>query len=686
MAMNFKRTEISDIIDRVGPQLGERFLYDSELSGRVTISVPRRVTRDEAWQLLHAALGMQGLGAFPMPGGGYKVLPLDAAGGATPWSASPSPTGEDRVVTLVSVDDVPASELLGVLRPILERTTVAVALPSNDGIILATSQRRLAGLASLIHALDERGHAELRLRRLDERAVGQVLEVFEARFPRRRPAYSRVQAWADERTNTLIYRAPVALHETIEALFDELERPVPSVGEIAVLRVEHVDAEEIAQQLRMLAEGESRTGSAGASQGASEALQARSSRIAGREFTVVADPPTSSLVVRASPSIIDLVREVVDKLDRPPRQIAVEILVQEWIYEKNTTLSIGGVTAIGDVTGDFVTLQSLPGGAFDTLPVPAAFAVQVTNLPHQIQMIADESEVQALTIMQPHLILLSGEEDLLFSGNNIPVPRAPSSPESVLSGNTLTQTTVIERYDIGVELLVRATIGEGHTARLDLTVNLENLRSSLAGDPAEVGPTFTTREVETTVDLLPNQALVIAGDTEGFNRETRVGVPFLMDIPFLGALFSATVRERREARIIIAAQAFALPDAASLAAYRLEREIAFEQARSERLLLSPSSGAAFTVRVTRGPSEERALALARAIETVAHPARVLRRESDTGPLFDVYLLGFDSYLTAADRAFALSGGGRHPRVIPLATLGRDGREAPASRAPDDSLR
>ena len=516
--------------------------------------------------------------------------------------------------------------------------------------------------------------------------MSQVLEVFEARFPRRRPAYSRVQAWADGRTNTLIYRAPVGLHATIEALLDELERPIPSAGEIAVLRVEHVDAEEIAQQLQMLAEGPSNTGSGGGAPPPSEAMQARTSQIAGREFTVVADPPTSSLIVRASPPVIDLVREVVDKLDRPPRQIAVEILVQEWIYEKNTTLSIGGVTAIGDAAGDFFTLQSLPGGAFDTLPVPAAFAVQVTNLPHQIQMIADESEVQALTIMQPHLILLSGEEDLLFSGNNGPVPRAPSSPESVLSGNTLTQTTVVERYDIGVELLVRATVGEGHTARLDLTVNLENLRSSLAGDPTEVGPTFTTREVETTVDLLPNQALVIAGDTEGFERETRTGIPFLMDIPFLGVLFSATAREQREARIIIAAQAFALPDAASLAAYSIEREIAFEQARGERLLLSPSSGAAFTVRVTRGPSEERALALARAIETPAHPARVLRRESDNGPLFDLYLLGFDSYLSAADRAFALSGAGRRPRVIPLATLGRNGRDVPKAGAPDDGLR
>ena len=65
---------------------------------------------------------------------------------------------------------------------------------------------------------------------------------------------------------------------------------------------------------------------------ASEAEQAQLSRLAGRDLTVVADPPTASLVIRASPYVIDIVREVVALLDRRPRQIAIEVLVQEWLY------------------------------------------------------------------------------------------------------------------------------------------------------------------------------------------------------------------------------------------------------------------------------------------------------------------------------------------------------------------
>ena len=567
--MNFKRTELSDIVDRLAPQLGARFLYDQKLSGRVTISLPRRVSRDEAWQLLHAALGMQGFGAFPMPGGGFKIVPLADSRGDAPWASDgPSPEGEARVLTLIPLEDAPAQDVLAVIQPLLDPSTVTTVTAARNALIVESTERRLAGLLSLVKELDTRRARSISLRTMRERDVETAQQVVLGRFPEDAPPARRVETWVDLRTNTLIYRATAAQAEIVEALLDELERPLDGSGEIAVLPVLYADPATLVEQLQTLAAGGQGPG------GATEAEQARLSRLAGRALSVVADPPTASLLVRASPYVIEIVREVVGLLDRAPRQLAVEVLVQEWLYEAAETLSFAGVTAIGDVTGDGVLIQSIPGSAFQTLPVPDSFAVQVSNLPTQIQMIADESEVEAVTIMQPHMVLMSGEEQILFSGTNVPVPRAPTSPESVATGNSLTQRTVIERYDIGVEVLLRATVGALDATRLEVTLNIENLRSSLAGDVAEVGPTFTLRGVETTVELLPGQALLIAGDTEQVRTTRRAGVPFLMDIPWLGTLFSATSEQDRRARIVVAIQAVALPDPAALAAYAVRRRLA----------------------------------------------------------------------------------------------------------------
>jgi len=675
VSMNFKRTELADIVDRLAPALGTRFLYDEKLSGRVTISLPRRVTPDEAWQLLHAALAMQRFGAFPMPGGGFKVVPLEASAGASVWSPErPSPTGEARLLTLIPLEETPAQDMLAVIQPLLDSTTVATVTAARNGLILETTERRLAGILGLVEELDTRSSRTLSLRTLRERDVAMAQQVVQARFPEDGAPAQRVDTWADVRTNTLIYRATPQQAEVVAEVLDEIERPLPASGEIVVLPVLYADPAELVDRLQTLAAGGEGPGNA------SEAEQAQLSRLAGRDLTVVADPPTASLLVRASPYVIDIVREVVALLDRRPRQIAIEVLVQEWLYETGTTLSFAGVTAIGGLNGDQVTIQSIPGSAFQTLPVPDALAVQITNLPSQIQLVADQSEVEAVTILQPHMVLISGEEQILFSGSNVPVPRAPTSPESVTSGSSLTQRTVIERYDIGVEVLLRATLGALDATRLEVTLNVENLRSSLAGDVAEVGPTFTVRGVETRVELLPGQALLIAGDTEQVRTTRRTGVPFLMDIPWLGALFSATSDQDRRARIVVAIQAVALPDPAALVGYAVRRRLAFDQARQRQHTLRLDAGGAFGVRVAREASRERALALAQRLESEAHPARVHAWESTGEPVFDVYLLDFDGYIEAADRAFALSQQQLAPEVVPLAIFDPSEWTAPPARA------
>ena len=53
-------------------------------------------------------------------------------------------------------------------------------------------------------------------------------------------------------------------------------------------------------------------------------------------------------------------------------------------------------------------------------------------------------------------------------------------------------------------------------------------------------PALRTRRVETTVDVRPNESLIISGLMSEDRERVRNGIPLLMDIPILGALFSST--------------------------------------------------------------------------------------------------------------------------------------------------
>ena len=85
-----------------------------------------------------------------------------------------------------------------------------------------------------------------------------------------------------------------------------------------------------------------------------------------------------------------------------------------------------GATVVGSDPIVAIGMQSLPGG-FRPQALSDSLLIHTINFPHQLQLIANQSDVDAVTLLRPHLVLLSGEEQSLFVGNNVPIPVAPST-------------------------------------------------------------------------------------------------------------------------------------------------------------------------------------------------------------------------------------------------------------------
>jgi pilus assembly protein CpaC len=59
-------------------------------------------------------------------------------------------------------------------------------------------------------------------------------------------------------------------------------------------------------------------------------------------------------------------------------------------------------------------------------------------------------------------------------------------------------------------------------------------------------PAFQTRRVQSTVDVRPNESLIISGLFNDQRQEVKTGIPLLQDIPILGRLFSSTQWQHNE--------------------------------------------------------------------------------------------------------------------------------------------
>jgi len=64
-------------------------------------------------------------------------------------------------------------------------------------------------------------------------------------------------------------------------------------------------------------------------------------------------------------------------------------------------------------------------------------------------------------------------------------------------------------------------------------------------------PALRTRRVETTVDVRPNESLIISGLLSEDRERVRNGIPLLMDIPILGALFSSTRWQSSQTELLV---------------------------------------------------------------------------------------------------------------------------------------
>mgnify|MGYP000382976007 CR=1 FL=1 len=151
-----------------------------------------------------------------------------------------------------------------------------------------------------------------------------------------------------------------------------------------------------------------------------------------------------------------------------------------------------------------------------------------------------ESRGLVRTLAEPNLVALSGQEAQFLAGGEYPIP-------------TLDQEgrIVIEYKAFGVELNFTPWV------LADGVINLA-LNAAVSGiDPTVTVPgpfpfnAFNRRETSTTVELRDGESFAIAGLLQDDFRSLANQVPWVGDIPIIGALFRSAEYRREQSELVI---------------------------------------------------------------------------------------------------------------------------------------
>jgi len=151
-----------------------------------------------------------------------------------------------------------------------------------------------------------------------------------------------------------------------------------------------------------------------------------------------------------------------------------------------------------------------------------------------------ETKGMVRTLAEPNLTALSGQEAKFLAGGEYPIP----VPDNDGIG--------IEYKPFGVELNFTPVVVDGDIINLTINASVSSIDSTMALEANGFSVNaFKRRETSTTVEMRDGESFAIAGLLQDDFRNLNGQVPWLGDIPILGALFRSAEYQRSQSELVI---------------------------------------------------------------------------------------------------------------------------------------
>lgn len=566
-------TEIKDIIRAVALWTGKNVILDRQVSGKIQIISPKRVTKEEAYQAFLSALNVLQMTTVET-GKIIKIMPIRTAikGNLRTFLGSKwTPLTDEIITQIVPLKYVDSKSIQNTLSRIVSPNSM-VAYEKTNTLIISDSGYKVRRILDVLELIDVQGQqpqvAFVPIRFADAKTiVDRVSEILKANSAGG-GSYGSFKLMTDERSNSVIVFGPPRTISDVQGLvkkFDiELDDPSRQAS-IHVRPLDYADAKKIAATLSSLATGNKKRsssvnfGPAATPGGTTRAANdAPSTAELDDNTKITADESSNSLLITGSRSAYQTVNSIVRKLDIRRSQVFVEADILD--LSSNNGLQFGtsifGGTKAGQnpvvttwqgsgLTG-LVAAQAVGGtptadsaakaaGAFAaddmTIGILSNQKVTIAGLGTfspgaLIKMIKSDSNTRVLS--SPHIMTANNEEAKIVVGEKV------FFRSSETNATTGAQTSKVEKEDVDLNLTIKPNISNSNY--VTMKVDIES-SSVVEFDPVAQLPRVKKRKTGQVMTVKNGQTVVVSGLVTTTDRESFKKIPLLGDIPIIGWLF-----------------------------------------------------------------------------------------------------------------------------------------------------
>jgi general secretion pathway protein D len=573
-----EKTEIRDIVRAVALWTGKNVILDSNVSGKIQIISPKRVTKEEAYQAFLSALNVLRLTTVET-GKILKIVPISTAvrGNLRTFLGSKwTPLTDEIITQIVPLKYVDAKSIQTTLSKIVTANSM-VAYDKTNTLIISDSGYKVRRILDILELIDVQGQQPqvqfVPIRYADAKTINdRVSEILKANSAGG-GSYGAFKLMVDERTNSVIVFGPPRTIADVQSLikkFDiELDDPSRQ-SSIHVRPLDYADAKKVASTLSALAQGGKKKSPSFAPPPPSNVPGApgASGGNATAEFDdnvkITADESSNSLLISGSRSSYQAVNSIIRKLDIRKSQVFIEADILDLATDNgfNFGTSIFGgaksgqtqmaTTWQGAKMGSIILSQATGTTAAGAKEAAGAFAEDMTigilaskevTIPGigtfspgaLIKLIKTDNNARVLS--SPHIMTADNEEAQIAVGEKV-FFRSQQDP----TAGSSVPVSKVENEKAELSLSIKPNISNSNYVTLKVGIDANSIEGT---DAVSNLPKVKTRKTSQLLTVKSGQTVVISGLVQTQKFEKFQKIPLLGDIPILGWLFrNSEIRSR----------------------------------------------------------------------------------------------------------------------------------------------
>ncbi len=576
VSLNFEEAPLSEVVHSVlGDILKLDYIVEHPVRGAVTLRTRSPIPRDQLLPILESLLHNNGAVMVRGPSDRLFISGAQKAGRMAPSFQNAEGAGTGFSNVIVPLQYIGAPEMAEILKPVATETAFVRIDAKRNLLVLAGTQMQIDGWLDIVTTfdIDQLSGTSVGIFPITRGAVEDVFVELEHILNTAdggtgggagRGLASMVRVLPVERLNSILVVSPRAAYidtvgRWVEQL-DSIDEPA-SEATLHVYDVVNGNAGQMAMLLSTIfgessgggAKGQrpqsqvapgmnsQRSGGAGnmPGTGAGQSMGGSSFEL-GESIRVVSDDYNNALLVYASPYEYSKIERILKKLDVVATQVLIEASIVEvqltdglefgleWTFQNGIGNNYQGAGAL-DLTG---LAPVSPGFSYTVASANDVRAV--------VNALAEESLVNVIST--PSVLVLDNHTAAIHVGDQQPI----QSRQLVTDGGNITNS--IEYKDTGVKLEVTPSVNDGGLVTLDVNQSVTDVGPE---DAATGQRSFLERNVSSRIAVRSGESVVLGGLITDNSTVAKSGVPFLMDIPVLGNLFSTNTDSTKRVELLV---------------------------------------------------------------------------------------------------------------------------------------